>query len=100
MAKDPEAWAIMEDYNRQDVIVLENVYEHFLPWIKQHPNVALHDGEEEHACTKCGGTNLVCRGYVYTSVSKYRRYRCNDCGSWSRARFRVASNKGLLTEAV
>ena len=100
MAKDPEAWAIMEDYNRQDVIVLENVYEHFLPWIKQHPNVALHDGMEEHACTKCGSDNVVSRGYAYTSVSKYKRYRCNDCGSWSRGRYREASNKGLLTEAV
>lgn len=100
MAKDPEAWEIMSDYNKQDVNVLESVYEHFLPWIKQHPNVALHNGDEEHACTKCGGNHLVRRGYAYTSVSKYIRYRCSDCGSWSRVRQRQPSNKELLVEAV
>lgn len=100
MAKDPEAWDTMQDYNIQDVAVLENVYHHFLPWIKGHPNVALHDEHDEHSCTKCGSDNVTKRGFVYTSVSKYQRYQCGDCGGWSRARYREKSTREMLTEVV
>lgn len=99
MQKDAEAWQMMEEYNRQDVIVLENVYSHFLPWIKGHPNVALHS-EEDHACTKCGSSSLVKRGYHYTSVGRYARYKCRDCGGWSSARFREKVSRDMLKELV
>lgn len=82
MAGDNEAWKVMEGYNRQDVLLLEKLYEKYLPWIKNHPN---HGAFEESAiCTNCGSHNLQRRGYAVTSAMKYARYQCNDCGSWLR----------------
>ena len=37
MAHDSEAWKQMETYNKQDVIILEGVYNKMLPWIKDNP---------------------------------------------------------------
>lgn len=34
MAHDEEAWAEMEKYNRQDIVILEGVYKKMLPWVK------------------------------------------------------------------
>ncbi len=81
-----EAWQEMEDYNRQDVLTLEEVYLKLRPWIKNHPNVGLYGDMEEVACPKCGGTHLNKRGFAYTSVGRYQRYQCNDCGGWARGR--------------
>ncbi len=32
-----ESWRIMEKYNKQDIVVLEEVYEKFLPWTTRAP---------------------------------------------------------------
>lgn len=82
MAKDPEAWAKMEGYNKQDVALLEKLYEKFKPWIRNHPNHGAFC--EDAVCTNCGGNNLQRRGYAVTQVMKYARYQCNDCGTWVR----------------
>jgi hypothetical protein len=83
MKNDPVAWAEMEAYNRQDVVVLEEVYHKFLPWINKHPNVSLYaDGAP--VCPNCGSLSVQSRGFAYTTVGKYQRYRCKDCGSWHR----------------
>ena len=42
MNKDKEAWAIMEEYNKNDVILLEKVYDKFKAWCKNHINLSLH----------------------------------------------------------
>ncbi len=44
MNKDPAAWKVMEKYNKQDVLLLEKVYDRLLPWIKSHPNHHLFNG--------------------------------------------------------
>lgn len=81
MAKNREAWATMEKYNKQDVVLLERVYDRLLPWIKGHPNLAI-DG---HACPHCGGEKLQRRGYARSQTRRYARYVCTDCGTWSQA---------------
>lgn len=85
MNNEVEAWAEMEKYNKQDVVLLEGVYKHFLPWIKNHPNIGLHTGKPD-VCPRCGGEHLVSRGYTYTATGRYKRFRCSDCGHWPRAR--------------
>lgn len=84
MAKDDDAWIQMEEYNKQDVNLLEKVYSIFLPWIKNHPNLGLFKGAD--VCPNCGGKHLQKRGKAYTAASSYQRFRCRDCGTWSRSR--------------
>ncbi len=79
-----EAWQEMEDYNRQDVITLEEVYMKLRPWMKNHPNIGVYNDVEIPQCPRCGGTHLNKRGFVYTNASRFQRLRCMDCGSWSR----------------
>lgn len=82
MAGEAKAWAIMRKYNIQDVLLTEKLYELLKPWILHHPNASLYEGE---GCPACGGSELERRGYAYTSVSRFQRYRCKGCGRWSRA---------------
>jgi len=82
MAGKAEAWRQMESYNRQDVLLLEPLYERLLPWFRSHPNRGAFDGVS--ACPKCGSETFQQRGFAVTSVMKYRRYQCRDCGGWFR----------------
>lgn len=87
MEGDPQAWKEMEEYNKQDVVLLERVYDIFRPWIRNHPNMALYSPDSaEHTCPNCGGIHLTRRGYSYTSTLRYQRFRCGNCGTWSRSR--------------
>jgi DNA polymerase elongation subunit (family B) len=91
MAKDKEAWDLMEEYNKNDVILLEKVYNKFLPWIKHHFNHNLTS--EGLVCPNCGGHHYQRRGYSYTTTSKYQRLQCTDCGNWFRSNKNLQLNK-------
>lgn len=84
MAGDDEAWKLMRRYNKQDVALLEELYYKLQPWITQHPSLGLYSSEKD-ACPGCGGEALERRGFAYTKVSAFQRYRCTDCGKWSRS---------------
>jgi len=83
MANDMKAWKLMERYNKNDVVLLEKVYDKFLPWIKHHPNRMIYDGKD--GCPTCGGKKYQSRGFDYTKLNKYRRFRCMSCGTWFRS---------------
>ena len=89
MAGLDSAWKEMEIYNKQDVVVLEQVYYILLPWIKNHPNHGLYN--EKCSCPNCGGVSYKKRGWYYTANLKYQRYRCSSCGTW----FRGVSSEGV-----
>lgn len=82
MAGDAEAWDMMKEYNINDVIILEEVYNKLLPWIQRHTNYSIHNAVAALCCPKCGGTHLQKRGYARTLASVFQRYQCKDCGSW------------------
>lgn len=86
-----EAWDTMEHYNVEDVFLTEALYNRVLGWIHNHPNRSAE--KNEHCCTTCGSTNLQSRGVSppTTGLLRYRRYQCNDCGKWSRARLSETS---------
>jgi hypothetical protein len=88
MEGDNEAWKEMTDYNINDVILLENVYEVLKPWIPNHPNHNLFS-DGQHVCPNCGGKHLQKRGTYPTAFGLYQRYRCSDCGKWSRNRHKI-----------
>lgn len=95
MAGDALAWRRMRKYCVNDVRVLEDVYKRLLPWVTSHPNTGLYEGKPV-ACPSCGGVSLESRGHAFTKASKYRRFRCRGCGSWSRSTKRESGTNVTL----
>ncbi len=71
----------MEKYNRQDVLILEKIYDKLLSYIPTHPDLRTA-GNDRINCPICQG-KLLLRGFHYTKTAKKQRYCCKGCGSWS-----------------
>ena len=89
---DKTAWKTMEEYNVQDVLLLEKLYEKLIPWVKNHANYSLFN-TGQLVCPHCGGNHYQKRGSYHTATSVFQRYRCVDCGTWFR------DNKKLNSKA-
>ena len=87
MNKDQDAWARFEDYNVQDVLLTERMYEKLRGWITTGVNRSTFHGDLR--CHECGSKHLQSRGTAITSTQTYRRYQCQDCGSWPRERLAI-----------
>lgn len=84
MNDDPVAWKNMQKYNKQDVILLEKLYERILPWLGGHINRNLYaDGGD--SCPTCGSHSLQRRGFSVSLTGRNQRFQCTDCGSWSKS---------------
>lgn len=90
---NPEAWAEMKEYNINDVLSLEELFNILRPWISTLNYGAFNDDKDIAVCPKCGSADLVARGTRRTTSGEYQRYRCNHCSGWSQSRFKV-NNKG------
>lgn len=92
---DPKAWAEMKKYALQDSELMPPIYHKLRPWIETgHPNVALLEGKESIACTRCASENYYRRGSRYTLAGRYPRYNCKDCGAWFRGAIRLSTTEG------
>ncbi len=103
IAKDPEAWQTMRDYNTRDITLLEDVYLALLPYMTSHPNVGVYQAESEPTCSKCGSLDVVESGTATTSVSCFMQYKCTACGGFSRGRKNLLSKSkrdSLLTSVA
>ncbi len=98
MRGEAKAWKQMKEYNINDVVLTEKVYDKLLPWISNHPNYALFHGTEGLSCTTCGSDHLQKRGMTQTKTLKYQRYQCQECGTWMRSR--VSDKTGPRSELV
>lgn len=75
---NPNAWVEMEKYNRNDVVVTEELYDKLKPWVPDNaPNVYIGG-----CCGVCGGKTTK-RGYTINKIGRYPRYQCQSCGKWS-----------------
>lgn len=90
MNGDKDAWKRMEKYNIQDVVLLENLYGHLLPWIKSHPNHNLFS--DGHVCPNCSSSSLQRRGTAISATGTYQRYQCRSCGTWSQSTKSIKSS--------
>ena len=100
MNDDPEAWEKMSEYNIQDVLLLEKLYEKLLPWINNHANHQVYSGVSS-VCPRCGSERSQSRGYAYTAAGKYRRRQCKDCSGWFREGLRIKDIEALTrTNAI
>lgn len=82
---DKTAWRKMKKYNQQDVVLTIKLYEKLRPWILNHPNMARLTNRPD-ACPKCGSTHWESAGWRTTNVTRFRRYRCVDCGGYASQR--------------
>jgi hypothetical protein len=89
MKKTKADWDVMEEYNKQDVLLLEKVYDKLKPWIVGHPNRSVM--EDTFCCDKCGSKNYQKRGKAVTSAARYVRFQCQDCGGWFRLNIKEPS---------
>jgi DNA polymerase elongation subunit (family B) len=80
MEGDGSSWKLMKKYNKQDVILLEKVYEEFKRWVINHPIT-----NELGNCQNCGG-NLQARGFNLSLAGRKQRYQCIGCGAWSQGK--------------
>ena len=107
MNRDGKAWKRMEEYNKQDVILLEKVYHRMLPWIKNHPNHGLYRDSSLNCCDRpvcpnCGSFNVVKKGTETTKTMKYERFKCTSCGTPIRGKNTILSreqSKVVLTQS-
>lgn len=90
MKGNQEAWAEMKNYNMYDILSLEELYFIMQPYMKGHYNVNLYTNSTDILC-KCGSGSFTNNGYAYTNLSKFDRFRCNDCGAEVRGRVNLLS---------
>jgi hypothetical protein len=91
---DLKACEKMAKYNKQDVLLLEAVYNKMRPWMETHPNLSTHN--EKLCCPKCQSVKFQARGVRVTQGAKYRRYQCQDCGGWMSGKENIKSKLGTL----
>lgn len=82
-----EAWKEMEEYNKYDVLSLEELYTIVIGWDNSINFNLYKDNILDFTCN-CSSKNIIENGFDYTNTAKYRRYRCTDCG----ANFRDSKN--------
>jgi len=90
MANDPEAWARMEMYNINDVLLTEELYIKLRPWDKKHPNIGImYADDATPRCVCCGSAAIVeISKASYTAAGVYPSFRCGSCGKVMRGRSR------------
>lgn len=85
MNGEKDALKSIEEYNKQDVVCLEQAYLKMLPWIKNHPNWTVYGESDGNTCPQCGKTGISWRD---DKLNKgiYMVARCNNCGAPVRSK--------------
>lgn len=76
------AWKAMEEYNKYDVLSLEELYKKLAPW-DNSINFNIYNEEESENCN-CGADSWIKNGFFYGAKTKHQRYKCSNCGAESR----------------
>jgi uncharacterized protein YprB with RNaseH-like and TPR domain len=86
MNNDKKSWALMQKYNKQDVVLLEKVYKELVPWLQRHPSIARIIGVK-NGCPKCGSINVRKRGVRASFKNLQQQMHCLDCKGWYLDRY-------------
>lgn len=85
-------WKYMKHYCKNDVLVQDMVLDKILPFVKQQHNFNVISGTIQNCPNPaCGSTRIQKRGFGYTASTKYQRYKCKDCGTWSQSPLKEGS---------
>lgn len=82
---DRKAIKEMVEYNKQDVLLLERVFEKLQPFIPDHINRQLF-APGTTGCPRCGSLKVQSRGVHRALTSTYQRFQCQTCAGWYRDR--------------
>lgn len=77
MQDKAKSWSLLKKYNKQDVALLERVYNKLLPWMDKHPHMALL--EDRKGCPKCGSSEVIKDGIRANSMSIQQQWFCKAC---------------------
>lgn len=83
MEGDKKALDSMVAYNKQDVLLLAEIYRKVRPYVKSKLNLSV-TRNAPNGCPSCGSTNLKHKDWVFKSpLMKKERVICQDCGKQS-----------------
>jgi DNA polymerase elongation subunit (family B) len=77
-----KAIAKMVAYNKQDVVILEQVFKKLTPYIPNYLNRELFGGV---GCPRCGSSKVQSRGFHRAISRVYRRWQCQTCTGWFKS---------------
>ena len=82
LAGDVKAQKRLQKYNEGDIKATEALFDRLRPYIPNHPHLSMWTGAE-FGCPNCGHENagLEPTGEAYAYVTRYRAYKCNNCGA-------------------
>lgn len=85
MRGEDAAWDKMRQYNKQDVVLTEKLYDRLRAWIPNHPHLGQWTGQS-WSCPTCGHADISKHrnGTAHAMVQQYRQYQCPHCGTWIR----------------
>lgn len=88
----------MRAYCRQDVRVLEGVFDGMRPYAQGLPRMVDAEHEMQRACPHCGAgfEALKPSGVYRTKASNFPKYRCDVCGKEARTRSATRGTKLAL----
>jgi DNA polymerase elongation subunit (family B) len=82
MAGEPTAQKEMATYNRQDVVITEQLFEFLGPWI-DGPHAGLFTASINN-CWSCGSERLSPSGISRTKANAHLMLTCAECGAHSK----------------
>jgi DNA polymerase elongation subunit (family B) len=92
MKGNKAAWKEMEKYNKWDILSLEELYGKLVAW-DNSINLSVFDDKITNVCN-CGSKNIKpYKGYAYSNVGKFARYRCEDCGKGLKGKVNLFSKE-------
>ena len=86
LAGDKAAQKRLREYNVQDCHATLALYDRLRPWMRNHPHMGLHVGDER-ACPACGGDEFTEIADTSTDQTIYAAKRCANCGNVVRNSF-------------
>jgi hypothetical protein len=96
MAGVPAAIKKMAKYNRQDVLLLEKVFDALLPYVKNLPRLVEATEIGQSGCPSCGSKDLHRAGYHRTNASTFFRWQCQTCRRYCRGRKSSSTRLALV----
>ena len=94
MGGDSDSLKQMEEYNRRDVELLEQVYLKLRCYMKNHPNMGVFISGLDSVCPICTSERVWEDGGGYTTNQSYFPiYRCKECGAIARGRHSILTKE-------